>query len=82
MSIWFYTGLSVQLTFVPPTKMPPRAPLGPSLVFTAGMFLEGIALVLQKSAAVSKEICHQVSHHCSRGAVGESIVYLFLLCQG
>jgi hypothetical protein len=63
MSVWFDTGLSSQPTFVPPTKMPPRAPLGPSLVFTAGMFLEGIAFVLQKSAAVSKEICCHVSHH-------------------
>lgn len=45
----------MDITFVPPTKMPPRAPFGPSLVFAAGMAFEGMAFVLQKSAAVSKE---------------------------
>ena len=40
---------------VPPTKMPPRAPFGPSLVLMAGMPFEGIALVLQKSAAVRRD---------------------------
>lgn len=45
------------LTFVPPTKIPPRAPFGPSLVFAAGMPFSAMAVVLQKSAAVSKEIC-------------------------
>lgn len=50
-----------RLTLVPPTKIPPRAPFGPSLVFTAGMFLEGMALLLQKSAAVRREIWISVS---------------------
>lgn len=40
---------------MPPTKMPPRAPLGPSDVLMAGMFLAGIDLVRQKSAAVRRE---------------------------
>jgi hypothetical protein len=44
-------------TLVPPTKMPPRAPLGPSVVLMAGIPLSGIAFVLQKSAAVSSETC-------------------------
>ncbi len=48
---------SWKLTLVPPTKMPPRAPFGPSLVLTAGMFLDGIDFVLQKSAAVRRDTC-------------------------
>lgn len=48
-------------TFVPPTKIPPRAPFGPSLVFAAGIPFSLIALVLQKSAAVRREILHDVS---------------------
>jgi hypothetical protein len=48
-------GASTNQTFVPPTKIPPRAPFGPSEVLTAGMFLEGMDFVLQKSAAVSKD---------------------------
>lgn len=46
---------------MPPTKIPPRAPLGPSLVFAAGIPFSLIALVLQKSAAVSREILHNIS---------------------
>ena len=46
-----------KLTFVPPTKMPPRAPFGPSVVLTAGTFFSGIAFVLQKSAAASRDTC-------------------------
>lgn len=42
-------------TFVPPTKIPPLAPFGPSLVLMAGMSLEGMAFVLQKSAAVRRD---------------------------
>ena len=44
-------------TLVPPTKMPPLAPLGPSEVLMAGMPLSGMDFVLQKSAAVSRDTC-------------------------
>lgn len=40
---------------VPPTKMPPLAPFGPSEVLMAGMPFSGIDFVLQKSAAVSRD---------------------------
>lgn len=43
-------------TLVPPTKIPPLAPFGPSEVLIAGIPFSGMAFVLQKSAAVSKEI--------------------------
>jgi hypothetical protein len=49
-----------KLTFVPPTKMPPRAPFGPSVVLTAGTFFSGIAFVLQKSAAASRDTCRML----------------------
>lgn len=52
-------------TFVPPTKIPPRAPFGPSLVFAAGIPFSLIALVLQKSAAVRREILHDISKSVS-----------------
>lgn len=52
-------------TFVPPTKILPRAPFGPSLVFAAGIPFSLIALVLQKSAAVSREILHDISKFVS-----------------
>lgn len=45
------------LTLVPPTKIPPRAPFGPSEAFIAGMFFSGMAFVLQKSAAVRRDTC-------------------------
>src|SRR5262249_40382822 len=47
-------------TLVPPTNIPPLAPLGPSLVLTEGMFFAGIPFVLQKSAAVSREILYTI----------------------
>lgn len=46
---------SMRLTLVPPTNIPPLAPLGPSVVLIAGIPFSGIAFVLQKSAAVSRE---------------------------
>lgn len=56
MLVTLMTG-SVILTFVPPTKIPPRAPLGPSVVLIDGMPFSGMAFVLQKSAAVRRETC-------------------------
>lgn len=53
----YHEGNDVVRTFVPPTKMPPRAPLGPSLVFIAGIRFSGMDFVLQKSAAVRRETC-------------------------
>ena len=44
-----------QLTFVPPTNIPPLAPFGQSVVLIAGMPFSGMALVRQKSAAVRRE---------------------------
>jgi hypothetical protein len=44
-----------QNTFVPPTNIPPLAPLGPSVVLIAGIFLDGMDLVRQKSAAVRSD---------------------------
>jgi hypothetical protein len=48
------------LTGVPFLKNAPRAPLGPSVVFMEGIPFSGIATVLQKSAAASKDICTPV----------------------
>jgi hypothetical protein len=42
-------------TFVPPVKIPPRAPFGPSEVLNAGIPFEGMDLDLQKSAATKSE---------------------------
>ncbi len=44
-----------QQTFVPPTKILPRAPFGPSVVLAAGMPLAGMDFVRQKSAAVRSD---------------------------
>lgn len=45
----------MHLTFVPPVKIPPRAPFGPSVVLKAGMPFDGMDRDLQKSAATSSE---------------------------
>jgi hypothetical protein len=54
-------AVSRSRTFVPPTKIPPRAPFGPSLVLMAGILFSGIAFVLQKSAAVRRETYGMIS---------------------
>lgn len=58
-SVWGLTrnGRTTRVgrTLVPPTKIPPRAPFGPSLVLAAGTPFEGMDFVLQKSAAVRSE---------------------------
>lgn len=56
------TLLEDLLTLVPPTKMPPRAPVGPSDALIAGIFFSGIALVLQKSAAVRRDTLPSSQH--------------------
>lgn len=63
------------LTLVPPTKMPPRAPFGPSVALIAGIFFSGIALVLQKSAAVSRDTLQigSVPYPASTGKRSESV---------
>jgi hypothetical protein len=40
---------------VPPVKIPPRAPFGPSVVLKAGIPLLGIDFDLQKSPATKSE---------------------------
>jgi len=57
MLVMLHLQEDVVLTFVPPTKIPPRAPFGPSVVLIEGMPFSGIAFVLQKSAAVRRETC-------------------------
>lgn len=57
-------------TLVPPTKIPPRAPFGPSVVLMAGIPFSGMAFVLQKSAAVSKETW-EVSRGSSKRSTGQ-----------
>lgn len=66
-------------TFVPPTKIPPRAPFGPSLVFAAGTPFSLIALVLQKSAAVRREILHGISKSVSSQRDLEMNAYFLFL---
>jgi hypothetical protein len=58
--------LQTQPTFVPPVKIPPRAPFGPSEVLNAGTPFEGMDLDLQKSAATKSETFVALEHEEKR----------------